>query len=77
MNEHTPRLTKRQAAIIGAFTGYTCGPFDDIHSYVDSLPGFSGIGTIGFALPGVADKIREAARKDFMELVYVEPSNEA
>mgnify|MGYP001615151816 CR=1 FL=1 len=27
------KLTRRQAAIIGAFTGVTCGPFEDIQDY--------------------------------------------
>jgi hypothetical protein len=25
------RLTREQAAIIGAFTGILCGPFEDVH----------------------------------------------
>ena len=64
------RLTKRQAAIIGAYTGYTAGPFADVHEYVDSLPGFAGISTIGFALSNVAEKIREAARADFLAICH-------
>lgn len=35
------RLTKRQAAIIGAFTGVTCGPFVDIQEYADEVLGFA------------------------------------
>ncbi len=73
MTEQTPRLTKRQAAIIGAFTGYTAGPFADIHEYVDSLPGFKGIGTISFGIKAVADKISEAARADFLALCHEPP----
>jgi hypothetical protein len=62
------RLTRRQAAIIGAFTGVTCGPFEDIHEYVDSLPGFKGITTLGFASKDIAEQIREASRADFISL---------
>jgi hypothetical protein len=68
MSEPTPRLTRRQAAIIGAFTGYTAGPFGD--EYVDSLPGFKGIGTISFGIDEVCERIREAARADFLALCY-------
>jgi len=64
---HTVRkLTRRQAAIIGAFTGITCGPFSDVHEYVDSLPGFKGITTIGFAT--CSEQIREAAKADFLAI---------
>ena len=62
----TPRLTRRQAAIIGAFTGILSGPFSDLHEYVDSLPGFEGIGTLGLAMQ--ADAIRDAALADFTAL---------
>lgn len=59
-----PKLTKRQAAILSAFTGTLCGSFSDMHEYVDGLPGFKGIGTYG--LMHFADKIAEAAKADFM-----------
>jgi hypothetical protein len=62
----TEKLTRRQAAIIGAFTGTLCGPFEDMHAYVDSLPGFKGIGTIGLALQ--AESIKEASRTDLLAM---------
>lgn len=65
---HTKRLTRRQAAVIGAFTGISCGPFEDIHEYVDSLPGFKGIGTISFAMEAVWARIKEACREDFLAI---------
>ena len=34
-----PRLTKEQAAIIGAYTGIACGPFRDIQEYGESKLG--------------------------------------
>ncbi len=60
------KLTARQAAIIGAFTGVLCGPFADLHEYIDGLPGFSGIGTLGIAMH--AEQIKEAARADFLAI---------
>jgi len=31
------RITRRQAAILGAFTGVLCGPFEDMHKLVEEL----------------------------------------
>lgn len=33
------RLTRKQAAIIGLFTGFACGPFEDIQALGDKLTG--------------------------------------
>jgi hypothetical protein len=63
-----PKLTRRQAAIITAFTGIACGPFGDCHEYVDSLPGFKGIGTISFAQTAVWEQIKRACQKDFIAI---------
>ena len=71
-----PRLTKKQAAIIGAFTGFTCGPFSDIHEYVDGLPGFKGIPNMAFGNKETTAKIREAAREDFLAICHVRNSND-
>lgn len=60
------KLTRRQAAIIGAFTGTLAGPFEDMHEYVDSLPGFSGVMTLGLAFS--ADEIKKAAKDDFLAM---------
>lgn len=63
-----PRLTKRQAAIIGAFTGIACGPFSDIHEYVSSLPGFEGIPTHAFGNVKVWEDIKTAVKPDFLAI---------
>lgn len=60
------KLTRRQAAILGAFTGTLCGPFEDMHAYIDSLPGFKGIMTLSIALN--ADRIKDAAKADFLAI---------
>jgi hypothetical protein len=64
----TKKLTRHQAAVIGAFTGFAAGPFEDIHTYVDNLPGFKGIFTHNFADRAVCERIREAARADFVAI---------
>lgn len=33
------RLTKQQAAIIGAYTGIVAGPFSDLHEYAEKIMG--------------------------------------
>lgn len=71
MSEHLSseqKLTRRQAAIIGAFTGVCCGPFEDIHAYVDSLPGFKGIMSHNFADKDTVAKIEKAAHADFLAI---------
>lgn len=68
MSDIEQKLTRRQSAILSAFTGTLCGPFDAMHEYVDSLPGFKGIGTISFASEEVAGRIKEAARADFIAI---------
>ena len=64
---NTPKLTRRQAAIIGAFTGYTCGPFGDIREYIESLhPTWRGVGDVWMSEN--FKHIQEAAKNDFIAL---------
>lgn len=62
------RLTKEQAAIIGAYTGIACGPFSDIQEYAEKIMGHP-IWTHQF--PGLAPAIKEAARADFLSLCHI------
>jgi hypothetical protein len=66
MNNNTPKLTRRQAAIIGAFTGCTSGPFDDIKAYVESLPNMRGVGDIWMSQN--FKQIQKAAEADFLAI---------
>lgn len=61
------KLTRDQAAIIGAYTGITCGPFEDIHRYAERVLG-RPVFTHEFARQTVMDELREAAKTDFMRL---------
>jgi len=61
------RLTKEQAAIIGAFTGFAAGPFPDIHEYAERVLGRS-IWTHQFASKELKEELREAARADFVRI---------
>lgn len=63
------RLTKDQAAIIGAFTGYLAGPFSDMHAYVERLmerPVF----THEMASKDFAEELRNLAKRDFLAIVH-------
>jgi hypothetical protein len=63
-----PKLTRRQAAIIGAFPGTLAGPFSDMHAYIDSLPGFKGIMTHNLGDKATVERIEAAAKADFLAL---------
>lgn len=63
----TPRLTRRQAAIIGAYTGITCGSFADIQEYADEVLGYPTF-THEFASKEFWEKLQRACKKDFLAL---------
>ena len=62
-----PRLTKEQAAIIGAYTGITAGPFGDIHEYIEQKMG-RPIMTHEFADLELFKEIKIAVRPDFLAI---------
>lgn len=62
-----PKLTPEQAAIIGAFTGISAGPFSDIHAYAERVLG-RPIWTHEFASERVAAELKEAAKEDFLSI---------
>lgn len=62
------RLTREQAAVLGAFTGILMGPFQDLHEYAERIMG-RPIMTHEFGSREVAAQLREAARDDLERLV--------
>ena len=61
------RLTREQAAIIGAYTGILCGPFSDMHAYIEKImerPVF----TAEMASPEVMNEIHEKSKADFIAI---------
>jgi hypothetical protein len=63
------RLTKEQAAVIGAYTGIACGPFSDIQEYVEKLlerPVF----THEFASKELSNEIKRKSKPDFLSLCF-------
>lgn len=69
MSTEIPRLTKEQAAIIGAFTGVTVGPFGDIQEYAEKKLG-RPIWTHEFASEWLTSELREATRSDLLGIVH-------
>lgn len=60
-------ITKREAAIISAYTNYLIGEFSDMHQYIEEVmdrPVF----THELADTRVADEIREKSKNDFINL---------
>jgi hypothetical protein len=65
------RLTKEQAAIIGAFTGYLCGPFSDMHEYVEKIME-RPVWTHEMGNKEIMEEIKKRAKADFLEIVAEE-----
>lgn len=63
------KLTKEQAAVIGAYTGYAAGPFADVHEYAERVLG-RPLFTHEFASQLIADKLRDAAKTDFIAICH-------
>lgn len=62
-----PKFTRRQAAIIGAFTGRLAGPFEDLYEYIEKKLG-RPVMTHELASKEVAQEVSDAAREDFLAL---------
>lgn len=69
------KLTKEQAALIGLFTGITCGPFSDIHRLAEQVLG-RPIWTHQFANPELWDELKTKVKEDFISICYEEKKNE-
>lgn len=63
------KLTKEQAIIISAYTGYTLCDFADMHYAVQQKLGRQ-VFVHEFADPEVMDEIQEAFRSDFLAICY-------
>ncbi len=61
------RLTKEQAAIIGAYTNVLCGPFSDMHEYIEKVMG-RPVWTHELASEKVTEEIREKCKADFLAI---------
>ncbi len=66
---NAPRLTKEQAAIIGAYTGFAAGSFGDVQEYAEKVLG-RPIFTHEFADKALVEKLRDASRPDFLAICH-------
>jgi hypothetical protein len=66
-NMETQKLTKQQAAIIGAYTGVLCGDFSDMHAYVEKVMGHP-VFTHEMGSKDFTEQLRSAAKADFLSI---------
>lgn len=67
MQVSIPKLTKEQAAIIGAYTGFTAGPFGDIHELAEKVLG-RPIWTSEFASEALMKQLSEAVKPQYLAI---------
>lgn len=60
-------LTKREAAIVAAYTGFIIGDFTEFHKYAEGLVGHP-IWTHQFADENLMKEIHEKSKADFIAL---------
>ena len=60
-------MTKKECAIVTAYTGYLCGQFDWFHEYAEKLLE-RPIWTHEFANKELMQKIKELSKNDFCNL---------
>ena len=61
-------MTKRESAIVSAYTGFLCGNFSDMHKYAEELFGCP-IFSHQFGDKAVANKLKELSNEDFVNLI--------
>lgn len=64
-----PKLTKEQAAIVGVYTGVSCGPFSDVHEPAEKLLN-RPILTHEMAFPEIWEELREKVKPQFLEICH-------
>ena len=60
-------MTKREAAIVSAYTGVLTGSFSDMHKYVEEIMGDS-IPTSAFGRRVFAEHVKEKSKDDFLAI---------
>lgn len=61
-------MTKREAAIVGAYTGYVLGNFSDMHEYIEQVIG-RPVWTHEMASQKFFEQLQEASKPDFLAIV--------
>ena len=60
-------MTKREAAIVAAYTGVLIGDFDEMHAYIEKIMG-GPVFTHQMGLGPFMDQVREKAKPDFIAI---------
>ena len=60
-------MTKRECAIVSAYTGILCGDFSEFHKYIEEKMG-RPVYTHEFAYKELWNVIRELSKEDFCNL---------
>jgi len=60
-------MNKKEAAIVGAYTGILIGDFSDMHKYIEEKLG-RPVFTHELANSGTVKKIKNASKNDFLEI---------
>ena len=60
-------MTRRESAIVGAFTGTLCGPFDALHEYIEEIME-RPVMTHEMGNKDVAEQIKRKSRADFVAM---------
>lgn len=60
-------MTKREAAIVSAYTGFLCGEFHEMHKYVEEIMG-RPVWTHEMGIREIADQIRDKSKADFIAI---------
>ena len=61
------KLTREQSAVISAFTGILCGPFDAMHEYIEKIMG-RPVWTHEMGDKKISTEIKEKSRADFIAM---------
>ena len=62
------QMTKREAAIVSAYTGYLIGDFNEMHKYIEEIMG-RPVFTHELIDEAISEKIRKKSKKDFRSIV--------
>ena len=60
-------MTKKEAAIVSAYTGILIGDFSELHEYVEEIMG-RPVFTHEMGSKEISDEIKEKARIDFISI---------
>ena len=66
-SETMQRLTREQAAVISAYTGFLAGPFSDMHDYAEKLL-HRPVWTHEFGSKKFSEELRQAAKDVFLSI---------